>query len=1492
MALPQEGLLTLQQVNIELSKEPEAHITMNDSDVRALAKRPANESSISFDDLKGRTTGIAEYIIRYGHSTEDLVRMVNRELGDLSKVHIIFEDGLTAIQQVFFDEGIANDITKGPYKMSGNTITDLNRFFRGCENMTEIGPELFYGLPKLKSINSIFQNCPIKQYHSAMFKFNPELKELPDGVFDDSVKVPVDVFEGSAIEVISGPIRNESLDILNPIKNTIREINASIFQGRYIEPKMFADCVNLSSVKVLCGNFRDRKGALTTGENSSLSTGAFTDLPKLDTVSNISVSGISEGAFKNLPALIKVSNFDIKTQTTIFKIFDNCPNINDISNLFGNSNIELANTNLQYVDPTIFDECPNIMNCSGTFANCLAYVRDIPELWKRANASSIIHDNYASGTTKASNYQQVPVDWGGPSISMEQRFTSKEDFDSRIQGLIASGKIKDMTFILDGDFTQAPNLIRFPVETTETPKYITTTNVVGGATKFNIDSMFEDCVNLRFISPVLFDKVKFIESASKAFKNSCVEGTVFPPIFKELMLGLWDVSECFMNSKCVFEEAPFNERHQIMNARSCFENSKVDNNFMMFWGSMALQSEFTNRDLTRMFANTRLSNPMMLWNGWVDGSRTNNITYYIILDEMFAETDLTKPITPNYQKMQYLRSCKGMFRGTKITDDTTDFNGLPCLIDASYLYADTGITRFRGLTKKDYMSNIPETKAISLEGICQNCVKLTEIPYIDKTMYDDLTALGDYTRYYPSKSMNPVFTNAFKGCNAITRALPKLWEIYESPVNKSNDCFKDCISASNYTEVPPEWGGPSKIEKVFTFNSKEEFDSNIQSIYTSNKIDECGLRFTYSPVQIQFPSYFTLCPKYIECDHLDATELFSYTNIEVIPATIFDRVDRITSCKEMCKGMNKLKDVQFTLKQYTPKLERDINISGMFYTGYTTNKFNIPTNFFVNVHCSLEDNYYNPVFEYINFGDNELDLSQTTITNNNSGGFYFYGTNVSINTITSKSIPICNSLKYFVREIKTNRIAANVLENIDDLNKLSELFYYMHYSENIIIEDIFSTLKPTIKSLINMGVYPEINLSFMFGENSELKSIDMTSLIEIFELYNSSEQGKNKIDISGMFNNTIKFINTSDFEIPILTKYDNIFSSKYDYCKGRIICRNYNEIPYAYGGPKEIHRFANKAVFEEYRNANTGKNWNDTVVIFENGLENETLEYFGNTTPDIIYADKCTALNYVFVFTAENAKVSSYLFWGMPNIESLRLVFLDYINITFTYDYNLFENNKKINNIEELFNARDKRANSEINYLNIKLDNPDLVINKILTRNMTIYKHILSQNTFDINCKSLRLCSATKLYDYGNINLGKDIENLDYCFDYVELPNSYYINGTFNNLKSCRSAFNTYPSNINKLNATVVNSMLSSPVLENCKGAFKNENVQIEGNLNIPYNVMFSTLTDCSELFNGQSNLTGKAPRLWELAPNAVHTNCFKGCTSLSNYDEIPDDWK
>lgn len=68
-----------------------------------------------------------------------------------------------------------------------------------------------------------------------------------------------------------------------------------------------------------------------------------------------------------------------------------------------------------------------------------------------------------------------------------------------------------------------------------------------------------------------------------------------------------------------------------------------------------------------------------------------------------------------------------------------------------------------------------------------------------------------------------------------------------------------------------------------------------------------------------------------------------------------------------------------------------------------------------------------------------------------------------------------------------------------------------------------------------------------------------------------------------------------------------------------------------------------------------------------------------------------------------------------------------------------------------------------------------------------------------------------------------------------------------------------------------------------------------EGFLDTLAQTRFVTIS-MNYMFDGCENLTGNAPEYWNVVNQSSITpngsNCFQGCTNLSNYDSIPENWK
>ena len=62
----------------------------------------------------------------------------------------------------------------------------------------------------------------------------------------------------------------------------------------------------------------------------------------------------------------------------------------------------------------------------------------------------------------------------------------------------------------------------------------------------------------------------------------------------------------------------------------------------------------------------------------------------------------------------------------------------------------------------------------------------------------------------------------------------------------------------------------------------------------------------------------------------------------------------------------------------------------------------------------------------------------------------------------------------------------------------------------------------------------------------------------------------------------------------------------------------------------------------------------------------------------------------------------------------------------------------------------------------------------------------------------------------------------------------------------------------------------------------------------IPSNLFANnpSVTNFAHTFMGCTGFSGDAPALWTTHPSASGRECFKDCSGLQNYDEIPSGWK
>lgn len=135
-----------------------------------------------------------------------------------------------------------------------------------------------------------------------------------------------------------------------------------------------------------------------------------------------------------------------------------------------------------------------------------------------------------------------------------------------------------------------------------------------------------------------------------------------------------------------------------------------------------------------------------------------------------------------------------------------------------------------------------------------------------------------------------------------------------------------------------------------------------------------------------------------------------------------------------------------------------------------------------------------------------------------------------------------------------------------------------------------------------------------------------------------------------------------------------------------------------------------------------------------------------------------------------------------------------------------------------------------------------------------------------------------------NKNISGIVNPFAYCRKLESIPADLYL--IFENATSVDNCFNTCSS----LNSIPSNLFSLGSKISDFSYAF----FRCGALATIPEGLFSSNLkaTNFSSTFRDCSSLGGKAPELWLTYPNARGRNCYENCLNLSNYNEIPDDWK
>lgn len=184
------------------------------------------------------------------------------------------------------------------------------------------------------------------------------------------------------------------------------------------------------------------------------------------------------------------------------------------------------------------------------------------------------------------------------------------------------------------------------------------------------------------------------------------------------------------------------------------------------------------------------------------------------LNEVFKDCVYLRNVADDiFKNCDKVTEMHNPFYGCSLSEDKiiTIMSEINTLINADYILAGT---RYHSACNiLEYNPNLE-----SINYAFQNMTGMENIPRIPTTI----------------KSMN----FAFDGCSNMTGTAPDLWN--NTPAISGDQCFRGCVSLSNYDEIPQEWGGSDGSKLVLSYNVITDRDNVVTSLSISSdsyKID-------------------------------------------------------------------------------------------------------------------------------------------------------------------------------------------------------------------------------------------------------------------------------------------------------------------------------------------------------------------------------------------------------------------------------------------------------------------------------------------------------------------------------------------------------------------------------------------------------------------------------------------------------------------------------
>lgn len=703
-----------------------------------------------------------------------------------------------------------SEITSIPENLFSNCIKlkNVDNCFSRCVNLENVPQNLFDNCINLISADGCFKNSiNITSYLPEIWNKNKFQKINSFGKYGLNCckiknynKMPIEA-GGPILKNITSPQECDyyfetKADFETRINNIIEENNYELYSKTFgfsdnitDLSNIFKDMVPLYSTPkiIFANNVTNFNNAFSNSSIQDVCNELFKYCKNIKNINslfeNSTVYQMPYGLFENNSKIETAEKCFYYIYTTYIPddLFNNCPDLNNVNSLFENSrviripeNIFNFNTKIKYANgvfkrcynlnsnlENIFSKCSNsLIEVSECFYYCENMTFSLPEVWNKQKFPNIIYGNdYGYRCEKASNYNKIPYEFGGPYSEAILNNTKTLDNNtlnktkSLVKSVLKTVNIPTSPISLnDKDFRELAGISSGPISLRD---------FYGKSTQLQP----EDC-------DYYFET---IEDFRNRIENIIVENN---GDFINKTFGFGDsvlsVSSGFLYDTRVISTPKMIVANNITDVSSLFEMSGV------IKISEKLFDNCKNiKDASLLFLDLENNNAIVE----LPENLLRNLTELNNLYETFSGINIVNIPNNFFANNKKISILDTTFSWTKIETIPED------------LFINTNIT--------------------SVHMCFYSCLKLKTIP---QNLFSNCPNINE-------------FVSCFEDCSSITSAVPELWKTH--PNAKGTDCFKGCVNAANYNDIPSSWGGPKDESLILTIDCSQYNDTSVDAVIKS-----------------------------------------------------------------------------------------------------------------------------------------------------------------------------------------------------------------------------------------------------------------------------------------------------------------------------------------------------------------------------------------------------------------------------------------------------------------------------------------------------------------------------------------------------------------------------------------------------------------------------------------------------------------------------------